>query len=107
MCRADQQWTETLLLILLGIHTPFKADLQASVAELVYGELPTPTAHPVNPEHLISQLHLRMARLRPVPAARHASPAIFVHHDLHNSAHVFLRHDTIRRALEPPYSGSC
>jgi hypothetical protein len=46
-----------------------------------------------------------MARLRPVPAARHASPATFVHKDLHNCTHVFLRQDATHRALEPPYSG--
>jgi cleavage and polyadenylation specificity factor subunit 1 len=38
MCHADQHWTEALLLVLLGIRTSFKAGLQASVAELVYGE---------------------------------------------------------------------
>ncbi|PNF24695.1 hypothetical protein B7P43_G17564 [Cryptotermes secundus] len=32
MCHADQQWTETLPLVLLGIRTAFKEDLQASVA---------------------------------------------------------------------------
>jgi cleavage and polyadenylation specificity factor subunit 1 len=37
MCHADQHWTEALPLVLLGIRRPFKADLQASVAELVYG----------------------------------------------------------------------
>jgi cleavage and polyadenylation specificity factor subunit 1 len=80
MCHADQQWTEALPLVLLGIHTSFKADLQASVAELVYGEplsipgeLLTPTADPVEPSHLITQLHRHMAHLRPVPAAHHAS----------------------------------
>jgi cleavage and polyadenylation specificity factor subunit 1 len=35
MCHADQQWTEALPLVLLGIRTAFKKDLQASVAELV------------------------------------------------------------------------
>jgi hypothetical protein len=38
MCHEDKQWTEALPLVLLGIRTLFKADLQASVAELVYGE---------------------------------------------------------------------
>jgi hypothetical protein len=71
MCHADQHWTGTLL-VLLGIRTAFKADLQASVAELVFGEplrirgkLLTPVAHPVEPEHLIAQLRHHMARLRP------------------------------------------
>jgi cleavage and polyadenylation specificity factor subunit 1 len=37
-CHADQQWTDDIPLVLLGIRTAYKADLQASVAELVYGE---------------------------------------------------------------------
>jgi hypothetical protein len=80
-----------LPLVFLGIRTSFKADLQASVAEIVYGEplriaseLMTPTADPVEPAHLITQLRRHMALLRPVPAAYHVSSATFVHKDLHN-----------------------
>ena len=46
-----------------------------------------------------------MDQLRPTPAARQLSPATFVHKDLRDSTHVFLRKDATRRALEPPYSG--
>jgi transposase InsO family protein len=35
MCYADQHWTEALPLVLLGLRTTFKEDLQASLAELV------------------------------------------------------------------------
>jgi cleavage and polyadenylation specificity factor subunit 1 len=112
MRHADQQWTEALPLVLLGIRTSFKEDLQASVAELIYGEplrihgeLLTPTANPVDPAHLITELRQHMTRLRPVPAARHTTPATFVHHDLQKCTHVFLRQDATRRALEPPYRG--
>jgi transposase InsO family protein len=63
LCLADQQWTAALPLVLLGIRTAYKEDLQTSVAELVYGEplripgeLPTPTAKPVDPAHLIIEL---------------------------------------------------
>jgi hypothetical protein len=104
MYHADQHWTEALPLVLLGIRTSFKADLQVSVAELVYGELLTPTADPVEPAHLITQLRQHMTRLRPVPAAHHASPATFVHKDLHNCTYFFLRKDATCRALESPYS---
>jgi hypothetical protein len=38
MSYADQYWTEALPLV-VGIRTAFSKDLQASVAELVYGEL--------------------------------------------------------------------
>jgi cleavage and polyadenylation specificity factor subunit 1 len=97
MCHADQQWTEALPLVLLGIRTSYKTDLQASVVELVYGEplrihgeLLTPTADPVEPVHLITQLRRHMSRLRPVPTARHASPTTFVHKDLHNCTRLSL-----------------
>jgi cleavage and polyadenylation specificity factor subunit 1 len=113
MCHADQHWTEALPMVLLGICTPFKEeDLQASVPELIYGKplripgkLLAPTAEPVNPVHLITQLRQHMARLRPVPATRHTSPATFMHSDLEKCTHIFICQDTRRRALEPPYSG--
>jgi len=38
MCHAGEQWTEALPLVLLGIRTSYKEDLQSSAAELVYGE---------------------------------------------------------------------
>jgi cleavage and polyadenylation specificity factor subunit 1 len=38
MCHADQQWTEELPLVLLGILTALKKDRLAPVFELVYGE---------------------------------------------------------------------
>jgi cleavage and polyadenylation specificity factor subunit 1 len=109
MCHADQQWTEALPLVLRGIRTSFKTDLQASVAELVYGEplsipgeLLTPTADPVEPAHLITQMRRHIDSLKPVPAWHHASSATLVHKDLHNCTHVFLRQNATRRALEPP-----
>ncbi|XP_023718472.1 uncharacterized protein LOC111870420 [Cryptotermes secundus] len=111
MCHADQQWTEALPLV-LEIRTAFKEDLQASVAELVYGEplrvpgkLIKPTTEPADPAQLIAELRQHMARLRPTPASRHASPATFVHRDLGNCTHVFLRQDAALRALEAPYRG--
>jgi hypothetical protein len=76
MCHAAQHWTEALPLVLLVICTAFKEILQASVAELIYGEplripseLLTQTADPVDPAHLITQLRQHMAHLRPVTAA--------------------------------------
>ncbi|PNF20525.1 hypothetical protein B7P43_G05326 [Cryptotermes secundus] len=63
MCHADHHRTEALSLVLFGICTACKEDLQASIAELMYGEplripgqLLTPIAEPVDPAHLITQL---------------------------------------------------
>jgi hypothetical protein len=112
MWHVDQQWTELFPLVLLGILTACKEDIQAPVAGLVYGEhlsitreLLTLTIDPVDPAHLITELRQYMARLTPFPAAHHTSPSTFVHSDLVRCTHVFLRQDTTGRVLEPLYSG--
>ena len=112
MCHAEEKWTDALPLVLLGIRTAYKEDLQSSAAELVYGEplrvpgeLLVPAAPRFEASTFIEQLRRHMDQLRPTPAARHASPATFIHKDLRDSTHVFLRQDAIRRALEPPYTG--
>jgi hypothetical protein len=105
MCHVDEQWTAALPLVLLKIHTAYKEDLQSSAAELIYGEplqVPGELLVPAKATILIQQLCCRMDQLRPTPAARHASPATFIHKDLRDSTHVFLRKYTTHRALEPP-----
>ena len=72
---------------------------------LVPGELLVPTAPKVLASDFMQQLRRHMDQLRPTPAARHSSPATFVHKDLQDSTLVFLRQDATRHALEPPYSG--
>ena len=106
------QWPRALPLALVSIRTAHKEDLQASAAEFVYGEplrvpgeLLIPAAPKVGAPALIQHLRRHMDQLRTTPAARHASLASFIHKDLRDSTHVFLRQDAIRRALEPPYSG--
>ena len=111
MSHVDEKWTDALPLVLLGICTAHKEDLQSSAAELVYGEplrVPgemIPNAPKVEASAFLEQLRLHMDKLRPNPAWRHASPAPFIHKELRNSTHVFLRQDAIRRTLEPPNSG--
>jgi hypothetical protein len=64
LCHTDKQWTEALPLVLLGICTAFREDLQESAAELIHGkairipsELRTSTADPVDPVHLTTEFH--------------------------------------------------
>jgi hypothetical protein len=111
MCHADEKWTEALPLVLVGIRTAYKEDLETS-AELVYGEplrvageLLAPTTPDVEPAAFIMQLRRHMNQLRPIPSARHTSPTTFIYKDLKDATHVFLRQDAIRRALDPRYSG--
>jgi hypothetical protein len=69
------------------------------------GEFLTKTTHTTETVQLITQLRQHMARLRPVPATRHANPGTFVHKELHTCTHVFRRQDAHRLALESPYGG--
>jgi cleavage and polyadenylation specificity factor subunit 1 len=107
MCREQECWTDTLPLALLGMHTSFEADLQASVAELVYGEPLRIPGEPLaaspttgDPLELITQLRHHFEQLRPVPAMCHASRAVFVLKDLADSTHIFLTGCSMA-----PYSG--
>ncbi|KAL7724461.1 hypothetical protein ACLKA6_004008 [Drosophila palustris] len=47
--------------------------------------------------------HMRM--IRPVPAAHHSQRSMFIHKNLADCSHVFLRTDAVRQPLEPPYTG--
>lgn len=114
MCHPNMTWLQALPLVLLGIRASIKDDLQASPAELVYGEplripgelvAPASNEQSTNATDFVIQLRQQMSRLRPVPASRHAKPDVFVFKDLKTCTHVFLRDDTVRKSLQPPYSG--
>ena len=99
MRHADYQWTEALPLVLLGIRTAYGEHLRVS-GKLLAAAFPN-----VEASAFIQQLRRQMDQLRPTTTARHSSPAIFVHKDLQDSTHVFLRQDSICRALQAPYNG--
>lgn len=115
MCHPSINWIEALPLVLLGIRAAIKEDIKASPAELVYGEplcLPGELIAPQNndstdydPTNYVSRLRQQMQTLRPCPATRHSKPNAFVFKDLSTCTHVFLRDDTVRGALKPPYTG--
>lgn len=113
MCHADKNWVDTLPLVLLGIRSALKDDLQTSSAELVYGEplrLPGDFFQPTETgstdiSDFTTRLRKFASELQPAPAARHNRAKIFVYKDLASSTHVFLRDDTLRGSLQPPYTG--
>ena len=112
MCHQPDTWTEALPLVLLGLRTALKPDVNSSAAELVYGEqlrVPgeflTPAQLPDSAEPFLSTLRRRIATLRPTAAARHTTQKTFVFKDLATATHVFLRSDFARSSLEPPYTG--
>lgn len=113
VCHANDRWTESLPWVLLGVRSAFKEDLQASSAELLYGEplrLPGEFFEPtVNGTTDTSEFTARLRnfaeKLRPVPASRHCNPKVFIYKELESCDHVFLREDALRGALQPAYSG--
>lgn len=114
MCHDSSKWTESLPLVLLGIRNSWKEDLQASPAELVYGEpllLPGQFIAPVDDyttadiTEYVTRLRAHMAKLSPKPTSWHAQVPFYIPRDLNNTSHVFLRQDHVRGALEPPYAG--
>lgn len=114
-CHATSNWVEALSWVLLGIRSVWKGDLQASAAELVYGEplrLPGQffTASNIaieEPSNLASRLRSHMARLSPQPTSWHSSATrpFYVPRDLNTATHVFVRQGPIRKPLEPAYLG--
>jgi hypothetical protein len=62
MCHDNLHWTEALPLVLFGIRSSLKADLNTPSAELVYGEplrIPgeflTSTSRPIDTAHFLQQ----------------------------------------------------
>lgn len=114
MCQQTAAWTEILPTVLLGLRTSFKEDLNASAAELLFGtslripgEFLTDLTNesPVNPQIFIEKFREHIRAIRPQQTAIHAKHRIFRLKDLYTCTHVFLRNDTVKRPLEPPYSG--
>ncbi|BHF76553.1 hypothetical protein SprV_0501965100 [Sparganum proliferum] len=105
-------WSVNLPLVLLGIRSSVKEDIQCTAAELVYGtplRLPgefvqSSTTNTNIPSTFVQQLKQRMAQLRPTPT-RLTSKRAFVHEDLKSTPFVFVRHDAVRKSLCSPYDG--
>nr|VZH94050.1 unnamed protein product [Spirometra erinaceieuropaei] len=103
-------WSVNVPLVLLGIRSSVKEDIQCTAAELVYGtplrlpgEFVQPSTTNTNiTSTFVQQLKQRLAQLRPTPT-RLTSKHVFVHEDLRSAPFVFVRHDALRKPLCPPY----
>ena len=108
------QWMDSLPLVLLGIRTALKEDLNCTVSELVYGttlRLPgeffstSQDIDTVDPLAYVSRLRCSMQQLRAIPPHHHSQQKAHVSPALHSCTHVFVRRDAIRRSLQHPYDG--
>ncbi|GBP35535.1 hypothetical protein EVAR_17396_1 [Eumeta japonica] len=116
VCHENANWVESLPLVLLGIRSALKEDLQTTSAELLYGEplrLPgefldekVDFDYTVDLTEFMSRLHSIVRNLRPSPASRHSSKrATFIFKDLATCSHVFLRDCTVGGSLKAAYTG--
>ena len=106
-------WMTSLPLVLLGIRTALKQDINSTAAELVYGtnlHLPgeffsaSPTTSLPNPSDFGTKLKSHFQHISPT-SPRPATNKFTIPKDLDTATHVFIRHDAVRKPLQPPYHG--
>ena len=105
-------WMTTLPLILLGIRTALKQDLNSTAAEMVYGTTlrlpgeffnPLPPSLLADPSDFLTKLKNHFKHIQPTP--RDNTKTASIPHNLSTATHVFVRHDAVRKPLQPPYDG--
>ena len=108
------KWSEALPLILLGIRSSFKTDLQCCTAELVYGTTlrlpgeffsPTLAVELADPADHVTQLKLLMSKLKPTPVRKQTARDTHAPDELSTCTHVFIRQDRVLTPLQQPYNG--
>lgn len=105
-------WPNRLPIILLGLRSAFKPDIQTTAAQLVYGstirlpgEFLNEKVNSLPQSDFGKQLSESMQSMRPVQTANHDSSKCFIFKNLNKATHVFVRNDKVRPALQQPYDG--
>lgn len=111
-CHNTQDWIKVLPMVLLSLRSNYKEDIKTSAAEMVYGttlKLPGEyfaSEDPIGcPQMFVEKLRKRMRQVRPTPTAHHVKNKVFIHKELEDCSHVFVRVDRPRKPLEQPYEG--
>ncbi|XP_023816875.1 uncharacterized protein LOC105357974 [Oryzias latipes] len=96
----DDCWLDRLPWVLLGLRSAPKTDLDASSAELVFGQ-------PLRiPGEFLLESSAPGPRLPSAPGpVHHCVPRSFMPSSLQSAQFVFVRHDGHRSPLHPPYDG--
>ena len=103
-------WLDQLPWALLGLRTQAKEDLQTSAAELVFGEPLQVPGLPLrrtveDPSEFLNRLRSDVTRLLPTPTVFHGEQQSYVPANLRTADYVFVRQDSPRTCLQPPYRG--
>jgi len=111
---SPQFWIESLPFILLGIRSSVKADSTVTPCSMLYGcdiRLPgdffvaPSVSAALSPNEFVARLKRHMQDVRPIASRHSQSAPVFIPKDLMTSDMVFLRNDTVRKPLTPPYDG--
>ena len=112
IAHSQPKWTDALPIVLLGIRSAIKPDINATCAELVYGttlRLPSDILNSNNistpTDTYVSKLKSIMQSINPISTSRHCVKPIYIHPSLQTCSHVFLRIDSVKPPLSPPYTG--
>lgn len=105
MSKGRTVWSNVLPVVLLGLRTTYRDELEATVSELVYGSTEQVSGqflehceNFVPQSDFVKGLRTHFKELRPVTATRHSTDKVFVSKKLRDCTHVFLRTDALRRA---------
>lgn len=98
-CHANEEWTKVLPIILMGLRAAWREDLQATAAEMLYGEnisLPGEFLGrgydidvQLDPNSFTANLKRKLKEMRPKEATNHSNRKTFVFKDLATTSHVF------------------
>ncbi|XP_053596584.1 uncharacterized protein LOC106693959 [Microplitis demolitor] len=97
--------------VLLGLRAAWKDDIQATLAELVYGEpirLPGELLTPSNkttPHHIVNTIKRYFNSLAPAEMSRHGKHSVFCFGNLSTCSHVLVRNDQVGPSFTAPYEG--
>ena len=109
-------WFWKLPMTLLSLRTTVKPDINASPADLVYGEGLTVPGQLVGPPQMTddellraqrsfqNNLRVEVERLQPKPTSTHRTPQTHIPEELATSTHVLVRKG-VQPSLTAPYSG--
>lgn len=105
-------WADTLPIVLLGLRSTVKNDLQATPAEMVYGsslrlpgEFICEDANFKPQSEFVQELKKAMNSLQPTQTTHKRLQQTFIHRDMGQCTHVFVRIDAVQAPLKQPYDG--
>lgn len=106
-------WADELPSVMLGLRAAPRNDTGVSAAELTYGQslrLPGDFYDVTDKSigdvsEFLDRLKQTISSLRPKPSIQRDSRTVFVHPDLKSCRKVFIRVDSVKKPLQPPYVG--